>query len=104
MNSPESLPVVAPLGVGARLLYSILFGLVFWLMCWALAITTIGQLALKLVSHSTSADLTRFGSGLARYAKQVIEFLTCGTDHLPFPFSDWPDGPSGIRREDVEHL
>lgn len=104
MANPESLPVVVPLGIGPRILYSILYGVVFWLLCWALAITTIVQLVMKLVTQNFSADLTRFGGGLARYAKQVIDFLTCGTDHVPFPFTDWPDGPSGIRREDIEHL
>jgi hypothetical protein len=102
--SQETLPVVAPLGIGARILYSVLFGVVFWLLCWALAATTIAQLVLKLVSQSPSADLTKFGAGLGTYARQLIEFLTCAADRLPFPFSDWPGVDAQIKREDIEHL
>jgi Domain of unknown function (DUF4389) len=100
----DQLPVAQPMGIGARILYSILFGLVFWLLCWALAITTIGQLVLVLVTRAPSTDLTRFGRGLARYAGQLIEFLSCANDKLPFPFSDWPDMATPIKREDFEQL
>lgn len=99
---PATLPT--PLGIGARILYSILFGFVFWILCWALAITTIAQLVLSLVSQRANADLTRFGAGLGTYAKQLIEFLTFNSERLPFPFSDWPNVPTQVRREDVEHL
>jgi hypothetical protein len=97
-------PTNETLSLGARVLYTILFGFVFWILCWALAITTIAQLALSLVTQRKNADLTRFGAGLATYAKQLIEFLTCNSDALPFPFSSWPDIPTRIKPEDVEHL
>jgi Domain of unknown function (DUF4389) len=99
-----TVPSNEKLGLGARILYTILFGFVFWILCWALAITTIAQLAVSLFTQRKSADLTRFGAGLATYAKQVIEFLTCNSDALPFPFSSWPDVPTRIQPEDVEHL
>jgi hypothetical protein len=97
-------PTKVSMSLGARILYSLLFGFVFWILCWALAITTIAQLVLSLGSQRANADLTRFGAGLGTYAKQLIEFLTCNTDALPFPFSDWPNVPTQVQREDVEHL
>jgi hypothetical protein len=100
----EAVPVKGALSLGARIVYSILFGFVFWILCWALAITTIALLVISVVAQHKNADLARFGAGLGIYAKQLIEFLTCNSDALPFPFSDWPNVPTKIQPEDIEHL
>jgi uncharacterized membrane protein YphA (DoxX/SURF4 family) len=97
-------PVVQPLGIGARILYSILFGFVFWVVCWVLAITTIVQLLLGIATGKPGAELTQFGAGLAEYARLVVRFLTCASDKPPFPFADWPKVPTHISRDDIEHL
>ncbi len=76
--------------LGIRVLHMILFAVVFWILCWTLAVTAILQLVLRLVSGQPNADVARFGAGLGRYARQVIEFLTFSSDRLPFPFSEWP--------------
>ena len=73
-----------------RVLYMVVFALVFWILCWTLAVTAILQLLLTLLSTRPNADLVRFGAGLAIYSRQIIEFLTFGSEKLPFPFSEWP--------------
>jgi hypothetical protein len=73
-----------------RLLYMIILALVFWIVCWTLAITVVVQLVLTLLAGRPNVDLVRFGAGLANHARQTIEFLTFVSDRTPFPFSEWP--------------
>jgi len=82
-------PTLRP-SLGARALYMLLFALVFWLLCWTLAITAIAQLGLTVLAARPNSDVARFGAGLAAYSRQIIEFLTFATDHVPYPFSEWP--------------
>lgn len=91
MNEPMTAPANAGLTKGMRVLYSIVFWIVASILCWVLAVVTVLQLLLLLLGGSANAELRRFGRGLARYAGQVVAFLTCVTDTLPFPFTDWPD-------------
>jgi hypothetical protein len=77
--------------LGTRIVYMALFALVFWVLCWTLALTAIGQLLVCALNHGrTSSELTRLGAGLGAYARQVIEFLTFASDIVPYPFTAWP--------------
>ena len=89
MNLPQP---VAPAGpdLGIRVVYMLLFAVVFWALCWILAATTLIQLVVRLLNGRANPDLTRFGASLARYARQVIEFLTFVTELAPYPFAPWP--------------
>jgi len=90
MSSSQPLPHSAP-DLPTRIIYMILFALVFWVLCWTLALTAMGQLVVCALNHGrSSSDLTRLGAGLGAYARQVIEFLTFASDVLPYPFSAWP--------------
>jgi hypothetical protein len=89
MNVPH--PVIpAPSDFGIRIIYMLLFGVVFWVLCWILAATTLAQVIVRLLNGRPNPDLTRFGASLARYARQVIEFLTFVTELVPYPFAAWP--------------
>lgn len=88
MNLPQPVPTTPDLGL--RVVYMLLFGVVFWVLCWILAATTVIQLVVRLLNGRANSDLTRFGGSLARYARQVIEFLTFVTELTPYPFSAWP--------------
>lgn len=89
MNLPQP---VAPAGpdLGIRVVYMLLFAIVFWALCWILAATTLIQLIVRLLNGRANPDLTRFGASLARYARHVIEFLTFVTELAPYPFAPWP--------------
>ncbi len=90
MNVPQPVTPPALPDLGIRVVYMLLFGVVFWVLCWVLAATTLIQLLIRLLNGRANADLTRFGASLARYARQVIEFLTFVTELTPYPFTAWP--------------
>lgn len=90
MSSSQPLPQAVP-DMGTRIIYMVLFALVFWVLCWTLALTAIGQLLVCALNNGrTSSDLTRLGAGLGAYARQIIEFLTFASETVPFPFKPWP--------------
>ena len=90
MNVPQPVNTPATPDLGIRVIYMLLFAVVFWALCWILAATTIVQLIVRLLNGRPNPDLTRFGASLARYARQVIEFLTFVTELAPYPFTAWP--------------
>jgi uncharacterized RDD family membrane protein YckC len=83
-------PNPPPSTLGMRLLYMVILALVFWILCWTLALTVIVQLVLTLLAGRPNGDLVRFGASLATYSRQIVEFLIFVTDRPPFPFSEWP--------------
>ncbi len=90
MNLPEPVASSGPPDLGLRVVYMLLFAIVFWLLCWILAVTTVVQLIVRLLNGRPNADLVRFGASLARYARQIIDFLTFVTELTPYPFAAWP--------------
>jgi hypothetical protein len=82
--------VTPPSDLGVRALYMLLFAIVFWVVSWVLAITAIAQLLVRLSTGHASAELTRFGAGLARYTGQIIEYLTFVTERVPYPMGEFP--------------
>jgi hypothetical protein len=85
--------------LSTRIIYMVLFALVFWVISWTVALTAIGQLLVRATHGEPSTDLTRLGAGLAAYMRQIIQFLTFVSEVLPYPFTSWPytegQAPSG---------
>ncbi len=79
-----------PADLGVRVLYMLLFGIVFWIVSWTLAIAAIAQLVVRLSTGQLNAELTRFGASLARYTKQIVEYLTFVTEQVPYPIGEFP--------------
>jgi len=90
MNVPQTVTPPDTSTLPTRVVYMLLFAFAFWIVCWALALTALMQLFLRLLNGHPGSEVTRFGAGLGRYARQVIEFLTFVTDTLPYPFTAWP--------------
>lgn len=90
--------------MGTRILQMIVLGFAFWVVCWIVIVTTLLQLVLRLVMDKPNEDITRFGASLARYAAQVIAYLTFASETGPFPFTTWPDMPTGVTKDDLEGL
>lgn len=84
-------PVEPPPGeLAARVLYMLLFALVFWIASWVLAVTAVAQLMVRILSGRPSPELVRFGGGLARYTAQIVEYLTFVTERVPYPVGEFP--------------
>ncbi len=90
MSVPQPTTPPASTDLALRVLYMVLFAVVFWILTWTLAVVTLLQLLLRLINGRPHAEVARFGSGLARYSRELIEFLTFVTETLPYPFSPWP--------------
>lgn len=75
-----------------RGLYMLLMALA-WQVCGTiLLVVAIIQFAVALLTGTPNARLATFGRSLARYTRQVVDFLTFATEDIPFPFNDWPAG------------
>ena len=90
MSVPQPTTRPVPPDLGLRVLYMLLFGIVFWILTWTLAVAALLQLLLRLINGRPHAEVARFGSALARYSHELIDFLTFATDRMPYPFAPWP--------------
>ena len=73
-----------------RGLYMLLMALAFNVVATILGILAVTQFLFALLTDAPNQRLASFGRGLGRYFQQLVEFLTFGTEELPFPFNDWP--------------
>jgi len=77
--------------VWLRVIYCFLFYLVFWLSEFVLIGLAVVQLCHVVVAGEPQKDLRLFGSKMALFIRQLIDYLVWSSDEKPFPFSDWPD-------------
>ncbi len=76
--------------VWVRLLYMILFAIVFRISEMVMLLVAVVNLVYKLVQNEPHETLLRFGGSLAVYLQQIAKFLTYNTEYRPFPFNEWP--------------
>lgn len=83
-----------PLNAGssrwARLLYMILFAILFKAAEFVMWVVVVIQLAVTLATGSPIERLQRFGKQLSIYSYSLWLYLTYNTEKTPFPFADWP--------------
>ena len=75
-----------------RGLLMLLMAMILHVAGTVLFIIALVQFVITLASDTPNARLVSFGSGLARYFRQIVNFMTFATEEIPFPFSDWPTG------------
>ena len=85
-----------------RILYVILFCIIFSFMDVVLAIIALLQSIFSVFSGEPNESLKDFGLRLSIYIKQIAEFVSFNTDEMPFPFSDWPENPQDTGEKDVD--
>jgi hypothetical protein len=74
-----------------RLLYSILFLLVFEVLRLIVQVTVLGQYVYLLIMGVPSLPLKKFGARVSDYAYRVLRYLTLNENEKPYPFSKFPD-------------
>jgi Domain of unknown function (DUF4389) len=74
-----------------RLVFMLLFALIFYISEMVLFAVAALQFLWKLFTGDVNGRLTAFGANLGEFLRRVVLFLTFNTERMPFPFSDWPD-------------
>ena len=88
-------PAVAPSApdrgrIAVRLLYTILYLLVFEVIKTLLHVSVLIQYAVALITRKPAEPLRRFGNRLSAYAYRVLRYMTLNENVRPFPFADFP--------------
>lgn len=82
--------VVANRSNWVRGLLMLAFFFVFWLAKFAVGLIALFQFGSMLLNGGPNGSLCRFGASLAFYIHDIVAYLTCATERLPFPFTEWP--------------
>ncbi len=75
-----------------RLLFILIYALIFWLGAWVLGFVVLLNLLIVLFSGERNRNLVEFGGQLADYLGQLMRYATFNTDVKPFPFGEWSSG------------
>jgi hypothetical protein len=70
------------------------FFLVLWVARLVVAVAAIFQFGALLLTGAPNAQVARFGAALAFYTAEIVAYLTCASEQLPFPFGPWPRAES----------
>jgi hypothetical protein len=73
-----------------RVLWMVLFVLVWQVAETVLAVVVLAQLVYRLFNGAPSLSMMSFGDSLSQYLAQIGRFGTFNTDQKPWPFADWP--------------
>jgi hypothetical protein len=75
-----------------RGLFMLLMALAYHVSGTVMFAVSLIQFLIVLVNGEPNARMASFGRSLARYYRQIVNFLTFATEEIPFPFNDWPTG------------
>jgi len=76
--------------VWKRLLFMILFSILYSAAEIVLAVVVLYQFLSLLITGNKNEKVLSFGAQISTYAYQVFSYLTFNTEDKPFPMSDWP--------------
>jgi hypothetical protein len=76
--------------IAIRLLYTLLYLVVFELLKAMIQLTVLFQFIYLLITCNYSDPLRRFSNKISTYAYKVMRYLTLNENLRPFPFSDFP--------------
>lgn len=77
--------------IWVRILYMLFFWLAYSIAELLIAVVAIFQAGAAIFTGHTHDAAHRFGKNLTVYVTHVFEFVTFNSEHLPFPFADWPN-------------
>jgi len=73
-----------------RLLFMILFTILYSAAEVVLAVVVVFQFLTVLITGAKNNKVLSFGAQLSTYVYQVFSFLTFNTEVRPYPMGDWP--------------
>lgn len=76
--------------VWLRLVYMVLFAVIYSLAEVVLGAVIVLQFIFVLVTTERNPRLLGFGASLSRFLYQIFLYLTFNSEQRPFPFDEWP--------------
>jgi len=73
-----------------RCIFMLLFAAILCLSAYVMSMLVILQFVFSLITGRDNDKLRHFGSSLAVFIFQILQFLTYNSRQKPFPFTDWP--------------
>ncbi len=77
-------------GTWMRLLYMLMFALIYQVAEIVLAAVVIFQFFFALFAGRPNERLLAFGQGLSTFIYEILRYLTYNSEDKPFPFAPWP--------------
>jgi len=77
--------------IGIRLLYTVLFLLVFEILKLIVQVTVLFQYIYLFITRTHNEPVRRFCTKVAIFAYRVIRYVTLNDNTRPYPFSDFPE-------------
>lgn len=81
-----------------RLPFMILFGVIFNVVAWLVAIVALFQFIHTLFTGAPNQRVRGFSASLGAYIEQMVDYLIYQTERKPFPFAEWPSARSSTAR------
>jgi len=81
--------------IWSRGLYMLFFMLAYTVAETLLGLLVVFQFIAALVTRKVNDPLHKFAANLSAYIYQILQFETFNSELRPFPFSDWPERPTG---------
>jgi hypothetical protein len=73
-----------------RLLYTVLFFIVLYIVHFLINLATVFQYVVLLITLKPNEPVRRFANQVAAYGYRVMRYLTLNDNLRPFPFSELP--------------
>lgn len=87
----QALPVAPhPPFPAARLLFSLGFAIVAWLVGWSLLFIGLVQFVVLAVNGRVNEELKEFSLRLVQYLWELLAYITFVRDERPFPIGPFP--------------
>ncbi len=91
-DKSDSIPAThSPIGnVWRRGLLMLVFAFCLGVAKFVFFAVVVFQFITLVITSRANKKLLKFGQELCRYQYQIMRFLTCNSELLPFPIGDWP--------------
>lgn len=89
-------------GTWTRLLYMILFAVIFNIAELVILVIVVVQFLFKLFTGKINDELRRLGDTLGAYLHEIVAYLTYHREERPYPFGPWPEPSRGAAATPVK--
>jgi hypothetical protein len=76
--------------VWTRLLFMLLFAVLYWVAEAVIMVVVLFQFLCVLLTGNRNDKVLALGAQLSTYAYQIFRYLTYNSEDKPFPLGDWP--------------